>query len=161
MRKPIIGVMGGGQSSDRHMEAAYRLGRLIAKEGWVLLNGGRKVGIMDMSAKGSREQGGLAVGILPGDNPDDTSEHIDIQILTGMGSARNYINVLSSDVVIVCPGRAGTLSEIALALKAGRSVVLLDFDIGQVFDSYVKDGLLFKAKTPEEAIAKVKHVLGL
>lgn len=159
MKKIIIGVIGGVQASDNDIEMAYQLGCLIAKEGWVLLNGGRKAGIMDASAKGAKDQGGLTVGILPGDNPSGASEYIDIQILTGIGSARNNINALSSDVAIACPGRAGTLSEIALLLKNRRKVILLNFNIGKVFDSYLKEELLFKAKTAEEAIDKVKQVL--
>jgi uncharacterized protein (TIGR00725 family) len=159
MNKTIIGVMGGGQASEQDMEVAYRLGGLIAKEGWVLLNGGRQAGIMEASAKGAKDQGGLTVGILPDKNPGSASRYIDIQILTGMGDARNCINVLSSDVVIACPGKAGTLSEIALALRSRRKVILLNFDVGKAFDTYLKESLLFKVKSPEEAIAKVKQVL--
>jgi len=44
-----------------------------------------------------------------------------------MGSARNYINVLTSDVIVACgAGGAGTASEIALALKSGKFVVLFN-----------------------------------
>ena len=40
----IIGVMGGGTAAPKDMAAAYELGCLIAKEGWILLNGGRNGG---------------------------------------------------------------------------------------------------------------------
>ena len=159
MRKTIIGVMGGGRVGGRELEAAHRLGGLIARQGWVLLNGGRAAGIMEASAKGAREQGGLTIGILPDAQPGRASEYIDIPILTGIGDARNYVNVLSSDVVVACPGRAGTLSEIALALKNGRRVVLLNFDVGQAFDGYREEGLLFDVETPEEAIEKIEELL--
>ncbi len=159
MRKTIIGVMGGGQARGRDLEAAHRLGGLIARQGWVLLNGGRAAGIMEASAKGAREQGGLTIGILPDAQPGRASEYIDIPILTGIGDARNYVNVLSSDVVVACPGRAGTLSEIALALKNGRRVVLLNFDVGQAFDAYREEGLLFDVETPDEAIEKIEELL--
>ena len=54
------------------------------------------------------------------------SEAVDIAIVTDMGSARNNIIVLTSDVVISCGvGGAGTASEVALALKAKKHVVLL------------------------------------
>jgi uncharacterized protein (TIGR00725 family) len=159
MKRPIIGVMGGGRADERALAAAHRLGGLIAAQGWTLLNGGRAAGIMEASARGAKEQGGLTIGILPDDRPGGASQYIDIPILTGIGDARNYVNVLSSDVVVACVGKAGTLSEISLALKNRRRVVLLDFDIGAVFDSYKEEGLLFEATTPEEAIEQIKQLL--
>ena len=53
MRKIIIGVMGGGSVTDSDAADAYELGQLIARQGWVLLNGGRRAGIMDAAAKGA------------------------------------------------------------------------------------------------------------
>jgi uncharacterized protein (TIGR00725 family) len=159
-RSPIIGVMGGGISSRQETEAAYRLGGLIAKEGWILLNGGRRIGIMHASARGARENGGITVGILPQETCEEASEFIDIPIRTGLGIARNAINVLSSDVVVACTGGAGTLSEIAMALKSGRPVVLLDFDPGGAFEPYADCGLLHFASTPEVAVEKVRELLG-
>ena len=155
----IIGVMGGGRADADQMEMAYRLGQLIAAEGWVLLNGGRRAGIMDASARGAFEQGGLTVGILPDDDTRDMSPFIQIPILTGMGSARNTINALSSRVMVACPGGAGTLSEIALALKHGRAVVLMNMDVGNLFAVYEDEGRLKKVSTPEEAIVAVKSYL--
>jgi len=155
----IIGVMGGGNASLKDTEAAYLLGSLIAKQGWILLNGGRNAGIMEASAKGAGDQGGLTVGILPDDNYSMVSEYIQIPILTGMGNARNCINVLSSNVVVAFPGGAGTISEIALALKYGKTVILLNFDVRKIFEMYVKQGLLLYAETPEQAIEKISDLL--
>lgn len=159
MRKTVIGVMGGSGASEGACAAARRLGSLIAGEGWVLLNGGRARGIMDAAAAGARENGGLTMGILPGDTMDGVSEHLDIAVLTGMGSARNVINVLTSDLVVACPGGAGTLSEIALALKSGRKVVLLGFSPGGAFDPARWPGQLFHTATPEETIEKIRQLL--
>ena len=138
---------------------AYRVGKLIAEEGWILLNGGRCCGIMEMSAKGAKDAGGTTVGIIPSDNLHGVSEYIDIPIITGIGDARNYINILSSDIVIACPGSLGTISEIALALKNHRKVILLNFDLSPIFNSYMKEGLLFKVKNPDEAINLAKRIL--
>jgi uncharacterized protein (TIGR00725 family) len=157
--KVIVGVMGGGRASATQVEMAYRLGRLVADRGWVLLNGGRRAGIMEASARGAHEGGGLTVGVLPDDHHRQVSPYVQIPILTGMGSARNCINVLSSDVVVACPGGAGTVSEVALALKHGRPVVLLDFDLRSVFPSYVAGGQLQWAATPEEAVACIASIL--
>jgi uncharacterized protein (TIGR00725 family) len=158
MKKPlIIGIMGGGKATQEDEKVAYRLGGMIAKEGWILLNGGRNAGIMEASAKGAFDHGGLTVGILPDDNCDRVSEYIKIPVITGMGNARNCINVLSSNIVVACPGGLGTLSEIALALKTGKAVILLNFDEGKPFELYNKKDLLHYAKTPEEVINIIKN----
>jgi uncharacterized protein (TIGR00725 family) len=156
---PIIGVMGAGDNATGSaMRHAYALGQLIAQEGWILLNGGRNCGVMDASARGAKEAGGLTVGILPDADMQRTSTYIDIPILTGLGSGRNNINVLSSDVVIACRGGAGTLSEIALALKAKKPVILVDFEIGEMFDQAERDHLIH-VNTSAEAIERVKRLL--
>lgn len=126
MSKTVIGIMGPGNSaSAKELQLATELGKLIANEGWVLLTGGRNVGVMDAASKGARQAGGITIGILPFEDKSGASNHLDIAICTGMGSARNNINVLSSDVVIACGSGAGTTSEIMLALKAGKPLLLL------------------------------------
>jgi len=151
--------MGGGSALPADLDNAYRLGKLIAENGWVLLNGGRNVGIMDASARGAQEGGGLTVGILPDKDGHRASDYLDIQIFTGANDARNYYNVLSSDVVVACPGGAGTISEIALALKNAKHSILLNFDVGTIFRKYESDGLLRQAKSPEEVIALIRTIL--
>ncbi len=158
-RSIIIGVMGGGSASDAHLKKAYRLGELIAAKGWILLNGGRNAGIMAASAQGASDNGGLTVGILPDTDKSMAARHIRIPICTGMGSARNVINVLSSDIVVACAGGAGTLSEIALALKNGKNVITLDFDPGQGFMDLQCNGSLSMAGTPEEVIEIIEKQL--
>jgi len=157
-RRLIVGVMGGGAADQRTTELAYRLGRLIAAADWVLLNGGRNCGVMAASAQGAKEHGGLTIGILPDADRRQAAPWIDVAIVTGMGSARNAINVLSSDVVVACTGGAGTLSEIALALKAGRTVILLDFDVRGTFAGQAAAGRLLLAATPEEVIAQIRRL---
>ncbi len=154
----IVGVMGGGNVAPPVAEAAYHLGRLIAAQGWVLLNGGRNAGVMAASAKGAADQGGITVGVLPDADSSQKADHIQIPICTGMGSARNAINVLSSDIVVACPGGTGTLSEIALALKHGKIVITLGFDTRDFFADYQGNGTLIAATAPEQV---VDHILRL
>ena len=155
----IIGVMGGGKAAPAVQKAAYELGRRIAIEGWVLLNGGRSAGVMEASARGAAECGGLTIGILPDDSAARASDHITIPIVTGMGNARNVINVLSSHIVVACPGGAGTVSEVALALKCKKTVILFGFDLGHIFEHYSKSGQLRKAETPGAVIQIIKELL--
>jgi len=155
----IVGIMGGGKASPEDIDAAYRLGTLIAKQGWVLLNGGRNAGIMDASARGAWDEGGITVGILPDRTYNRMSEYIKIPVLTGMGDARNTINVLSSHIIVACPGQAGTISEVALALKNHKKVILMNFETGPVFSDYIKQGLLSHAETPEEVIERINAMV--
>ena len=161
MKRPlIVGVMGGGSALPEDIEAAYELGGLIARQGWIMLNGGRNAGIMEASAKGAQDHGGLTIGILPDETDARVSDYIQIPILTGMGNARNCINVLSSNVVVACHGGTGTISEIALALKNEKPVILMNFDTKGIFDGHRRKGLLFFVKTPLEVIQKIKLLTG-
>jgi hypothetical protein len=161
-RRPVIGVMGGGEVDARVAGVARTLGRLIAERGWVLLNGGRDAGVMAASAAGAHEADppGLVIGILPGATAADAAEDVDVAVVTGMGDARNVINVLSSDVVIACPGGPGTVSEIALALKSGKRVILLDWELRDPpFAPFLQSGQLTLAKTPQEAVSQAAAAL--
>ena len=159
-RRTVVGVMGGAVADAATAAAARELGRLIAANGWVLLSGGRPTGVMQASISGAREAGGLTVGVLFDDNHADAAEDLDIVIPTGMGAARNVVNVLASDVVVACRGTGGTLSEIALALRFGRPVVLLDFDPGAAFlDMGGPLGRWTLAATPADAVAQVRRYL--
>lgn len=159
MRKPIIGIMGGAGVPKDVEDTACELGALIAGRGWVLLNGGRNSGVMAASARGARQAGGLVVGVVPDTDSDGASPDLDVAIVTGLGDARNVVNVLSSDVVIACHGGAGTLSEVALALKNNRPVIALGFDPGPAVETYRQTGHLHTAHDPAEAVDKAAMLL--
>lgn len=144
----------------KEIEAAAELGRLIALQGWVLLSGGCNRGVMDAASKGAKNAGGLVVGVLPTGDRDIMSSAVDIPILTDMGSGRNNINVLSSDLVIACGMGAGTASEIALALKAKKEVILLtDHEKGKDFFKSLAPEKVHLAGDPSEAIGLAKMIL--
>jgi uncharacterized protein (TIGR00725 family) len=157
--QPIIGVMGGTQVDKETRQAAYQLGQMIADKGWILLNGGRDAGVMRASAQGAKERGGITVGILPQADRHQANPFIDIALATNMADARNLINVLSSDVVVACNGSAGTLSEIALALKNNKPVVTLGFKAAEHLGEFAQPGLFRIASTPEQAILYIEKYL--
>lgn len=160
MRRTVIGVMGGTEADEATARLAWEAGRLIAEHGWVLLSGGRPGGVMQASVAGARAGGGLTLGILYGDDRDDAADGLDLVIPTGLGAARNVVNILASDVVVACRGTGGTLSEIALALRFGRPVVLLDFDPGAAFlDQCAANARWALAKDAPEAVALVAGFL--
>ncbi|HEY5627298.1 MAG TPA: hypothetical protein VIR79_05095 [Nitrospira sp.] len=122
----VVGVMGPAKARKKDIENARILGELIARREWVLLTGGRDVGVMQAANQGAKKvPRSLTVGVLPSTR-DRVSKYVDVAIITEMGSARNNICVLSSQVIVACGlGGSGTVSEVALALKAGKEVVLL------------------------------------
>jgi uncharacterized protein (TIGR00725 family) len=156
----IVGVMGGSSATEQTADLARDLGRRIAEAGWVLLNGGRASGVMQASAEGARAAGGLTLGILPGRGSGEESEHLDLCVFTGIGDARNLINVLSSRVVFACQGAGGTLSEIALALANRRPTILVGWDAGNSFARFEEEGLLHRTDTPEQAVALAQKLIG-
>ena len=121
MLKQIAIIGSADRVSSEVEQMAEELGQEIARSGAVLISGGRK-GVMEASCRGAKKEKGLVVGILP-KTSDQANQFVDICIVTGMGDARNVLNVNSADTIISVCGGAGTLSEIALALKANKKVV--------------------------------------
>lgn len=125
LRRPIVGVVGSGKKDEKAEKLAEEVGRLVAEKDCFLLCGG-KGGVMEAAARGAGGAAGRTIGILPSASATGTaSDAINCKIFTGLGDARNYVNACTSDVLIALAGEAGTLSEIALALKAGTPVVYL------------------------------------
>lgn len=161
--RTIIGVMGPGeQASQTDRQAAYQLGQAIALAGWVLLTGGRNSGVMEAANRGAKSANGLTVGILPTSDRQHVSEAVDIPIFTDLGNARNNINVLSSQVIIACGMGIGTTSEVALALKANKPVILLNWSReGQTFFQQLAPEQVAIAAGVEAAIDQVHRLLRL
>jgi hypothetical protein len=101
------------------------------------------------ACRGAKAAGGRTVGILPGASRAEANPWVDDAVATGMGEARNAVVVRTADAVIAVGGGYGTLSEIALALRAGKRVVGLatwEASIGGV-----PAGVL-RVSTPEQAV---------
>ena len=144
--RPVrITVVGAGECDQATASIAERVGTEIARRGGVIVCGGLG-GVMEAAARGAKAAGGITVGILPGERADDASPFIDIPIATGLGHARNVVNVAAADAVIAVSGGYGTLSEIALALKMGIPVVALA--------SWTISQDISEADSPEEAVAR-------
>lgn len=151
----------GAGASEDVLRAAYELGALVAREGFVLLTGGRASGVMEAASRGAREAGGLVVGVLPGDDASDASASVDVAIVTGAGQARNNVNVLTSRAVVACGMGAGTASEVALALKAQRPVVLLHAGReAELFFKQLGGEMVSIAESPRHALELVRGLLG-
>lgn len=126
MRRTVIGVLGPGEGAgQKEMDDAALIGELVAKAGWAVLTGGRVAGVMGAAAKGARDAGGLTIGLLPTPDTLGASPAVDVVLATGLGEARNALIALSANACVVCGMNAGTASEVALAIRAKRPIVLL------------------------------------
>jgi len=138
-----VAVVGSGVATGKLYEQARTVGRLIAERDGIVVCGGL-TGVMEAAARGATDADGVAIGILPDEDRGRQNEYLSYSVATGVGQARNLAVVCSSDVVIAMGGEYGTLSEIGLARKVGRPVVVLGgWDLG---------GHVVASSSPEEAV---------
>ncbi len=160
-RKQIAVVGSGDDLMEPAVSHARELGELVAREGWTVLSGGRNAGVMRAVNEGAkRVAGSLTVGILPGPEAA-VAPGVDVVLVTGLGNARNNVIVLSADVVVACGvDGAGTASEVALALKNGKPVILLAADeTSRAFFRRISNRKVMAAATPQEAVELIRSVL--
>lgn len=152
---PFVGVVGPGRvdaDRDGHLLAgAERVGAGLAAQGAVVVCGGLG-GVMEAACRGATETGGLTIGILPGEDRAAANRYVQIPIATGIGELRNGLVVRTSDALIAVGGAYGTLSEIALGLRSGRTVVGLG-SWHLVHPGGETDRGMLVAQSPEDAVA--------
>jgi len=166
-----IAVLGSARltENDEWWAQAYKLGALLAKEGYVIVTGGYG-GLMAAASRGAHEAGGRAIGLpmqhWTGIAPNPWNA--DLRWSSNYGTRLNYI--LHCDAVIALPGGVGTLSEMAIAWSASQTerralpLVLLGDCWLQVIKavrenlvvSDVDLNLLRFAASPEEAVRELQ-----
>ena len=117
-----VAVVGASDPTPEQEAAAEQVGAALASLGAVVVCGGLG-GVMAAACRGAKGAGGATVGILPGSDPAEANPWVDVVIPTGMGEARNALVVGAASAVVAVGGGYGTLSEIALARRAGKAVV--------------------------------------
>jgi uncharacterized protein (TIGR00725 family) len=166
--KKIISICGSDLDdehlSDYALKVAEQVGRLAAKQGFVLLCGGHG-GIMEAACKGAKEEHGLTIGILPY-TKDEANNFIDIAIPTTIGNIRNFLVANSGDVVIAIGGRWGTLNEISFSMIYKKPLILIK-ETGGCVDEIIKGRIMqdieseyYVVNSAEEAIKKAIEILG-
>lgn len=164
MRRPIVGIIGAGLATDPSLAHARDLGGAIARQGWIVLTGGRAEGVMAAACAGAKAvSGSVTLGILPSTG-SDAGPDVDIAIYTGMGDARNVVNVLSSDALVACGVEGpGTASEVAHALTARKRVILLGTDQAALgfFRGLPGGGGLLEAESVAQAVWLLETEVGL
>jgi len=155
-RQIFIGVIGGGDVSPRVAGVAEAVGREIARRGAVLVCGGLG-GVMEAACRGAAAEGGITIGILPGEDRRAANPYVRIPIATGLGYARNLAVVRSCQAVIAVDGSYGTLSEIAFALQGGTPVIGLG--TWALSKGGRADSGIIAAAGPADAVAKAIELI--
>jgi len=151
-RKQVVVI--GSSDEKQYLDEAEQIGRYIARQGWILITGGHG-GVMEAASRGAYAENGLVVGILPGQNHSESNQYCSVVIPTGIGSARNSINILSGDVIVAIGGKAGTLNELTFAWLYHKPVISCVFTGGwsrQITLSPVddRDGHIYSANSLKE-----------
>jgi uncharacterized protein (TIGR00725 family) len=146
-----VAVVGGGEAGDDVCRLAEDLGRELARRGAVVVTGGLG-GVMAAASRGAKDGQGSTIGILPGADRADANPWVDVAVPTGLGEGRNLLVVRAADAVVAVAGEFGTLSEIALALRAGTPVIgLRTWELAR--DGRPVDAIVV-ASTPADAAGK-------
>jgi uncharacterized protein (TIGR00725 family) len=120
-----VAVIGPGDRVPPDEAAiAAEVGTLLAKRNAVLVCGGLG-GVMAAACQGAVGRGGLTVGLLPGSSRADGNPYLSVALPTGLRQLRNGLVVGVCDAVIAVGGSWGTLSEIALAVRAGKPTIVI------------------------------------
>lgn len=152
MKKGLfISVIGGSDCSQEEARLAEEVGRELATRGATLICGGLD-GVMEAACRGAASQGGVTIGILPGDSRKQANRYVQIPIVTGMGYARNAIVAKSGQVVIAVGGSYGTLSEIAHALQ--NDIPVIGLGTWSLSRGGEEDKAIIIAQNPVDAVEK-------
>lgn len=167
-----IAVIGSGV--ERHESLADAVGQLLARFEVNLLTGGGG-GVMESVSRafiGSRRGRGICIGIIPCSDWDTSiprrgypNEFVELPIYTHLPYSgdrgteklsRNHINVLSGDAIVALPGGAGTTSEVLLAVRYRKPIIVFSGEEG-VVAHFPKDAP--RAETLEDVARFLEHHL--
>lgn len=131
----ISGAAETNHCGENALEKAKELGREIVRQGAVLVTGAT-TGFPLWGAIGAKEEGGISIGLSPGETEKEHVEkyglpldYLDLIIYTGFGySGRNLLLTRSSDAVFVGCGRMGTLNEFTIAFEDNKPIGILEGD---------------------------------
>jgi uncharacterized protein (TIGR00725 family) len=170
-----VGVMGCGE--ERHASLADSVGELLARFEVNVLTGGGG-GVMEAVSRAfieSRRGGGICIGIIPCSEEDPSTpkpgypnRFVELPIYThlpysgvrgGLDLSRNHINVLSCDAIVALPGGPGTASEVSLAVRYRKPIVVFSPDEALV-EQFPKDAPRV-ARLDDVAGFLAQHLRGL
>lgn len=153
--------------SKKQYDICLEIGKEIARYKQILICGGRG-GVMEAVSKGVYQGKGISIGILPSNLTDpEINPYLTVRIPTMLGWARNAIIPLASDVVIVCGGATGTLSEISYTWLYKKPLICImgvggwSQEIGTNLDFYNSktNSIIKTANSGKEAIKLALEIL--
>lgn len=176
MTSKIIAIFGGSRvdPGSAEYDEAYSMGKLLGGAGYVVLNGGY-AGTMEASARGAKESGGRAIGVISKEfNWLSPNAYIDETVVQSDLFDRIRHMQSRSDAFVVLKGSMGTLAELALVwniskidTKQRKPIILVGNAWSKILDSWCEHlavtnedaQLLFVAKNPTEALDQINRVL--
>lgn len=155
-----IGIIGPEEKNmkknkNRMLTMAKEIGKLVAVNKAVLITGGCS-GVAQAACKGAQEQKGITVG-TPGRTRGTSIFPVTVEICTPIDIGDYlFAGILSSDCIIVFPGDAGTLAELAIAYRYKKPLVFIK-GFGEdlpkkLFGSFENKYPLFVVNDAEEAV---------
>ncbi|AGG07661.1 hypothetical protein CY91_06080 [Dehalococcoides mccartyi] len=152
----FVAVIGASKATSEEARLAEEVGKELALRQVTLVCGGMG-GVMEAACRGASLNGGLTIGILPGNSREEANPYVQIPIVSSIGFARNIMVVKSAQAVIAIGGAYGTLSEIAYALQSGLPVIALNsWSMSQNGKS---DSAVIKAENALEAVTKALDLI--
>ena len=146
-------------------EAAFKVGKVIAESGNIVVYGAEKDfdSLSTAAARGAKSAGGVTVGVTYGKGKDiwDKEGNTDVLIVSGLerGGGREFVLVNSCDAIIIISGGSGTLTEATIAYQLNIPVVALTGTGGwadKLAGTYIderKRSKIVPSGTPKEAVA--------
>lgn len=109
-------------ASPIHLKTAYQLGKFLAENDYQLIYGGASVGCMGALAKGSMENGGTVIGVLPHflNKREVAATHVSELIMVESMHERKLKMHELSDGIITLPGGYGTMEELFEMMTWGQ-----------------------------------------
>jgi len=107
--------------SDHYKKEGFRLGQLIAENGFTLVYGGATGGLMDAVSEGAHSKNGHIIGVIPhAVIKMNRQSSLPKQLITVETMSERKAQMKAfSDVFIILPGSYGTLDEMLDIVASG------------------------------------------
>jgi uncharacterized protein (TIGR00730 family) len=127
IRKVCVYCASSEKSDAVYLNAARRVGEILAENSIVTVYGGGAIGSMGRLAEGVLAKGGKIIGVIPRFMQELEWDHkglTELQVVENMRE-RKHIMLTDSDAAIALPGGSGTLEELMEAISLKRLGIYL------------------------------------
>lgn len=150
------------QERNKMLDVARKVGETAAKNNMVLITGGCS-GVVEAACQAAYNAGGIIVG-TPGRERGSSNQWVNIEICTPIDVGDFlFAGILSCDAIIVLPGDAGTLAELAIAYRYKKPLIFIKGFGEDILSSLKLRGSKnfprYVVKNAEEAVKKALRLL--